>query len=203
MRNYLIIFLVIASLCGMLQCSKEKIKKQASEIERLESNQAVLLSDITIYKTKEGKQAASVQALTLSKVEIEKTCSDMANRIRDMDIEIKRLKEVSETAIKSEYDIKCKFENLVRIRSDPDTLIYDSLKCINSDTPYINIEGCVDQEGIFVGKVTTTDTLLQVVHAVPKKFWFIKYGVKGIRQDIKMSNPNANITYSKYIRIKK
>lgn len=186
----------------MLKCSQEKIKKQSAEIERLESNQDALLSDITTYRTKEGKYAASVQALTLSKSEIEKNCSVLTNRIKDMDIEIKRLKEVSETAIKSEYDIKSKFNDIVRIRNDSDTVIYDSLKCINSVTPYITMEGCIDKGGIFIGKVTTTDTILQVAHVVPKRFWFIKYGVKEIRQDIKMANPDANITYSKYIQIK-
>lgn len=203
MRNYIFMAILIAVLCGLLKFSKAKIKNQKAEIDRLEANQDVLLSDIAIYRTKEGKLAASVQALTLSKSEIEKNCSDLTDKIKDMRLEIKRLKEVRETAIKSEYEIKSKFEDLVKIRNDTDTLIHDSLKCINSVMPYINIEGCVNKEGIFTGKVTTTDTIFQAVHVVPKRFLFIKYGVKAIRQDIKMANPDANITYSRYIQIKK
>ena len=202
MRKYLIIIIVIASLCGMLKCSQNKLKRQKEEIERLEANQKALISDVDYYKTKSSEKVASVQALTLTKKELEENFVKITDQLRNLKIETKRLKSVSETAIQSEHKIKAKLEQIIRENKDSLLQPPDTLHCINFDTPYASIKGCVDKTGTFEGEITTTDTLLQVVHIIPKRFLFIKYGVKGLRQDIKMANPNAAVAYTKYIQLK-
>lgn len=51
--------------------------------------------------------------------------------------------------------------------------------------------------------LSSRDTLIQVVHRVPKYFLCIPYGVKGIRQEIRSTNPHTTIVYSEYIDLKK
>ena len=68
-------FLILIALCGLLMaatfglwayCSNLKAEK-----ERLDGNQTALLEKVEFYQTESGKSAASVQALTLSKSEME------------------------------------------------------------------------------------------------------------------------------------
>jgi hypothetical protein len=49
--------------------------------------------------------------------------------------------------------------------------------------------------------VHSVDTLHQVVHRVPRKFWFIRYGTKAIRQEVWSSNPNTELVYTEYIEL--
>ena len=48
---------------------------------------------------------------------------------------------------------------------------------------------------------TSRDTLFQVVHRVPYRWWIFKWGTKAIRQEIRSSNPHTRLTYAEYIRI--
>lgn len=204
MRKYLILIVAFAFLSGMLKCTQDKIKVQKEEIARLESNQKVLTSNVERYKTESNKNVASVQALVMTKQELEESLSNLTDQLRDMKVETKRLKTLSETALQSEHNINAKLELIIKEKEDSlgFPLQPDSMYCINYATPYICIEGCADKNGRFDGNIITNDTILQVVHVIPKKFLFIKYGVKAIRQDIKMANPDANIVFSKYIQIK-
>ena len=63
-------------------------------------------------------------------------------------------------------------------------------------------------EGILFGDslryaVRTVDTLHQVIHRVPRKFLFIPYGTKAIRQEVWSSNPNTELVYTEYIELPK
>ena len=51
--------------------------------------------------------------------------------------------------------------------------------------------------------VRTIDTLHQVVHRVPRRFLFIPYGTKAIRQEVWSSNPNVELVYTEYIELPK
>ena len=92
-------FLILIALCGLLMaatfglwayCSKLK-----SEKERLDGNQTALLEKVEFYQTESGKSAASVQALTLSKSEVEKHCADLTNTVKELDLKVKRLQAAS------------------------------------------------------------------------------------------------------------
>ena len=48
-------------------------------------------------------------------------------------------------------------------------------------------------------RVQSIDTIIQIVHRVPRKFLFIRYGTKGIRQEIVSANPHTHIVSARYI----
>lgn len=66
---------------------------------------------------------------------------------------------------------------------------------------WVEINGIIRRDSVEC-HVKSVDTLRQVVHRVPRKFLFIKYGTKAIRQEIISSNPHTRIVYSEYIELK-
>ena len=52
-------------------------------------------------------------------------------------------------------------------------------------------------------RVESADTLRQVVHRIPRRFLFIRWGTKALRQEIVPSNPHTRIVYSEYVKIER
>ena len=171
-------FLILIALCGLLMaatfglwayCSKLK-----SEKERLDGNQTALLEKVEFYQTESGKSAASVQALTLSKSEVEKHCADL--------VEV-------QTIVKDSIIYR-------------DTS-YLKVQAIRWKDPWINVDGLIMLDKKLDLRIQSVDTLFQVVHRVPKQWLFFRWGTKAIRQEIVSSNPHTKIVYSEYIELKK
>jgi hypothetical protein len=195
MSKYLISAIAVLALAvGLLYWQLDKTK---AEKNRLSSNQEALLSDIEFYKTEAGNNAASVQKLELSKSELEKYCEDLTKTVKDLNIKVSRIQAASTTVTQSDYQIVTMVKDSIVYRDKPVTL-----QAINFKDPWIDMAGVIDS-GVFSGNISTRDTLVQVIHRVPKKFWFIKYGTKAIRQEIVTKNPHSNIVYTEYIELKK
>ena len=52
-------------------------------------------------------------------------------------------------------------------------------------------------------RIESVDTLRQIVHRVPRRFLFIRFGTKAVRQEIVSSNPHTRIVYAEYVRFVK
>ena len=76
------------------------------------------------------------------------------------------------------------------------------LPAIKWKDPWVNVDGIIKPDSTVDLSIQSVDTLFQVVHRVPKKFLFIRYGTKAIRQEITSSNPHTKIVYSEYIELK-
>lgn len=50
-------------------------------------------------------------------------------------------------------------------------------------------------------EVLSRDTLLQVVHRVPHRWWIFAWGTKAVRQEIRSSNPHTRLHYAEYIEL--
>lgn len=166
------------------------------EKKRLADNQEALLSDVDYYKTESGKNAASVLKLELSKSELENHCQDLTKTIDDLNIKIGRIQSVSTTVTKTEVEIQTVVRDSIVYRDLP-----VNLKVIKWRDPWVTLNGVLDGE-TFSAKIESVDTLSQVVHRIPKKFLFIKWGTKAIRQEVVSSNPHSKIVYTEYIELK-
>lgn len=174
-----------------------QLDKTITEKQRLSNNQEALLSDVDHYKTESGKNAASVQKLELTKSELEKYNVDLKETISDLNLKINRIQAAATTATQSNYKIKTVVKDSIVYRDMP-----VKLQHIDFRDPYIDLTGTIDS-GTFSGDITTRDTLVQIIHRVPKKFLFIKYGTKAIRQEVVSKNPYSKIVYTEYIELKK
>ena len=68
--------------------------------------------------------------------------------------------------------------------------------------PWVKVRGVICRDSIHC-EIHSTDTLTQIVHRVPRRFLFFRWGTKAIRQEITSSNPHTRIVYSEYIRLKR
>lgn len=195
MKRFLLITVVI--LIGIVTVLSYSLKQEKVETKRLTGNQRSLLEDVELYRTKDSLSAASVERLQLTNREFEKYCSDLKNTVSDLNIKVKCLQSVSSSGTETKYDIETVLKDSIVTRDS--TVI---LKCLELHTPYLDVSGCIEKDK-FVGSIFSRDTLDQVVHRVPHRFWFIKWGCKAIRQEIVCRNPNSRIVYSRYIELKK
>ena len=56
---------------------------------------------------------------------------------------------------------------------------------------------------MFHGSITAVDTLDIIVHRIPKRFLFFRFGCKQVRMDIISRNPHTRLTYARYYQLVK
>lgn len=190
-----ILLYIIVALSIMLMLIGNMLEKERKENKRLEQNQESLFSDVKHYKTEAGDWAASVMMLKLSKEEVENHCDYLNKTIKELNLKLKRVQSAATTSTKTDVEIN------VPVR---DSIVYrdriDTIKCIEYIDPWIKLKGCFNDKR-FSGTIHATDTITQIVHRVPKKFLFIKYGTKAIRQEVVSKNPHTKIVFTEYIRL--
>lgn len=175
-------------------------KQEKEERIRLEGNQTALMENVRRYKTKDSLNVVSIQKLTLTKKEFEQYNAELADRVKELGIKVKRLQSVTSTGTTTITPIKGEIKDSL-IYVDREKLVRDTMKCLQYISPYLEIDGCA-YKGEFSGIVVSKDTLDQFIHRVPRQFLFIKFGTKGIRQEIVSRNPHTEIVYSSYIELK-
>lgn len=192
MKKSLLIYAMGATL--LLIAVAIILSRRADEISRLRNNCEALASETKFYKTRLGESAASVMALQLDLDEYREQHERDLKRIRSLGVRLRRVESVAKTATKSEVEFVAPRTDTVILR---DTL---SLFCWND--AWTNIEGMIRGEKVEC-KVESVDTLHQIIHRVPHRFWFLRYGTKAIRQEIVSSNPHTRIVYAEYIELPK
>lgn len=193
MNKYL--FIVILILSDFLALSVKSCRDIRKDRDRLSGNLRTLMSDIEFYRTKDSLSVAEVERLTLTNLEFEKYCGELNKTIQNLNMKVKYLQSVSLSDTETKYIVN----TVVRDSILPGHT--DTLRCISYRDPYLTFSGCSDHDQ-FSGIIESRDTLIQIVHRVPRKFWFIRWGTKAIRQKVLSKNPHTQITYTEYIELK-
>lgn len=184
--------LLIYALCATAVAAWGVLRHK--EVRRLENNQTALSEQVEYYRTRMGEQAVSVQALQLRCDEFREMRQADARRIRDLGIKIRRLESSATASLESKVEVR----TIVR-----DTVIlHDTLRVFHWCDEWVTVDGRIGRDSVTC-EVTSIDTLRQVVHRVPRRFLFIRYGTKAIRQEIISSNPHSRIVYADYIELYK
>lgn len=195
MKKTLIYSLVIAVIAIAVELIA--IGKLSAERDRYKANQTALLADVEHYKTESGKNAASVQKLTLTNAELKKSYDEVCKTAEDLKIKVKRLQSVSSTATQTRVEIKTVVkDSIVYVKGEPANALAFDWK-----DDWTDVEGIIHKDSVSLN-IQSTDTLVQMVHRVPHKFLFFKWGCKAIRQDIVSKNPHTNIVFTEYIELK-
>ena len=196
-KRLLFEIIVIGGLVLSISILWKGYQREHSERNRLESNQSVLMSSLENYRISDSLNAARVDALNLTVSEFKKGFSELEGLLKEMHIKVKRLETVAITGTNTSYYITTPVRDSLVFVPVPDTL-----HAIRYKDAWLSLSGYIKNRE-FVGSIESRDTLVQVVHRVPKRFLFIKYGTKGIRQEIVSKNPHTTINYAKYIELKK
>lgn len=170
------------------------------ERRRLEANQHSLLTKVEYYRTRDSLSAAGVERLTLTNREFRRHAEELERTVEDLQLKVRRLQSASRTAVTTEYAVEAQLRDTVIIR---DTLnLRDTVRLLRFENPWLTLDGILGDD-IFRGRIESRDTLVQVVHRVPRRFWFIRWGTKAVRQEVTTRNPYSRITYTEYIELKR
>lgn len=196
MKRALAVTILLA--CFALFAFWANYREVKRENERLTANQTALLQKAEYYETEAGKAAASAQKLELDYSELSANYGRMCQTADELGVKVKRLQAAATTATKTQVEV------ITQVR---DSIVYrngaiDTVKAIDWEDAWVNVWGDLKGRDLSLN-VVSHDTITQIIHRVPKKFWFIKWGTKAIRQEVVSSNPHTKITYTEYIELKK
>ena len=199
MKHYLTIIIILGGIIWIQSAILCNVREDRN---RLQDNQRTLLDSITYYRTENGKNVASVQRLELSVAEVKAERRDLIEQCRNLNIKIRRLESFSTSRTQTMLDIESIVHDTVIVRRYESFVIHDTLKSFLWKDTWVTIQGLITEDSIRC-HIESVDTLRQAVHRVPRKFLFIRYGTKAIRQEIFSSNPHTRIVYTEYVELKK
>lgn len=177
-----------------------RYRSARKECERLAANQRTLLSDVDFYRTRDSLSAAGVERLTLTNREFRRYAGELERTVEDLQLKVRRLQAASRTAVSTAYPVEVRLRDTMIMR---DTVaVEDTLRRLHYVSPWLTLDGLIS-DTVFRGRIESRDTLVQVVHRVPRRFWFIRWGTKAIRQEVTTRNPYSRITYTEYIELKR
>ena len=185
-----LVTLICVVVCGGV------ISHLVSENRRLRSNEHALVEGVTYYRTENGRSAASVEALELELCEFREQHRRDAEEIASLGIRLRRAESYAKSVAVTTIVDSVVVRDTVVLR---DTVIMPAYHFASGDT-WSRVEGILFGDSLrYV--VRTIDTLHQVVHRVPRRFLFIPFGTKAIRQEVWSSNPNTELVYTEYIEL--
>ena len=179
--------LLLLSLAGVL-------RRYRTETHRLEQNQRALLSQVERYRTRAGEAAASAEVLQLRCREFERLRAGDAERIRQLGIRLRRVEAAATLATATEIDVQVPLHDTIVQRDfaavcDSGRLAaavrFDTVRSFRWRDPWVTVEGHIRGDSADC-RVESVDTLRQVIHRVPRRFLFIRFGTKAVRQEIEV-----------------
>mgnify|MGYP006962023605 FL=1 len=206
--TYILIGIIVA-LLGSLSVSVHLYNKMKADRDRLEENQNILLHNgkVEITQTATGNSHLSAPAVTLTATEFKKSGDTLAKVAKQVGIKASRISLASSAGTTMSANIVAPIikQPIVALPTLHDTItqyIPDTLKCFSWRDPWLSLSGCVS-DSLFQGTITATDTLDIMVHRVPKRFLFFRYGCKQVKMDIISRNPHTQLTYGKFYQFAK
>lgn len=197
-------WLLLVLLSGLLYWSISLGRKKSKEIDRLSNNQEALLTDLQIVKDKYGKEVARVQALELSKNEFEKLFKEQTEIVEGLRLKIKRLESYIQTSVETKDSITVDVQPPIIVRDTSSVVrpfeFSDGWMALKGN---LTIDGdkAIDPAKIQMS-YSVTDTLDVMVYREPKKFLFIRYGIKRLDCYIYPRNPHSKVVMGSCVLMK-
>ena len=192
--------LLLAMLSAWLAKS---LYESGVENKRLHSNQEALMGEVKLYETEAGKSAASVLRLQLNYDELERNYQGVCKEAKSLGLKVKLLQAVAQTGTNTEIKVQTILRDSIIYVPKNNLVSVDTIKWFTwKDPPWVKVNGIIDSGKVDLD-IQSIDTLLQIVHRVPKRFLFFRWGTKAIRQEIVSKNPHTKLVYSEYIELKK
>lgn len=196
MVRAVLIIIVIAAFIVLW----EMYRSSRRECTRLKDNQRTLFTDVEIYRTRDSLSAAGVERLTLTNREFKRYASRLEKTVKTLDLKVRRLQSVAQVAVSTLYPVTARLWDSVVSPDLPE--IPETVRRLYYRDRWLTIDGTV-RGSEFLGTIESRDTLVQVIHRVPRRFWFVRWGTKAVRQEVTTRNPYSRITYTEYIELKR
>ena len=207
MKRLLIIAIVVLNCLMLIQAAL--LRAERAERRRIQTNNEVLTDSVEFYRASE----------------MERYNAQLAAQVRELRIKVRRLEAAAMTATRTEVQITAPLEPAgpqpsawekygagVRRAADSVKAALDrkfpglpsvpEAKVFRWSDRHVSVDGIIRADSVSC-QVVSIDTLQQIVHRVPRRFLFIRWGTKAIRQEVVSSNPHTRITYTEYIEFNK
>ena len=191
MKKYLLLYAVAVTALFAFT-----YRRYHAENRRLVQNQSALAADVAHYRTRAGQEAVSAQVLRLRCGEFETLRAADAEEIRRLGLKIRRLEAAAKAVTATEAAIRTPLRDSVVIR------LRDSVRLFRWSDAWVPVEGRIGRDSAEC-RIRSVDTLRQVVHRIPRRFLFIRWGTKALRQEIVSANPHTRIVHAEYVKIER
>lgn len=182
-------FSILCLLIVFLLRHNAKLREENGILNR---NVSVLTTQNVAYRTESGKSAMKAEELNLTLRQYRNTIQGKDNTIKELKQSIKDLKSHTSVQTSTETHFSTPVRDSVVLR---DSLVIDTMKCVNMRSKWLDLSGCIDSNGTFAGTTVTRDSLeiLNIEHR--KRFlWFRLKKVKYREFIVTSKNPYAEIT---------
>ncbi len=194
MKKALIITSAIALI--LLVGSGWIILRQCDTNRRLAENNRTLSERLTHTTALVNSQRLSIGRLRMTIGELEELRPDYARRIEHLGVGLRNTRTLSLTATHTLLD------TLLPPPPSPERLSDSITTPIRWNDAWVSLTLTPNPEGTHLHFISH-DTLTQVVHRIPHKWWIFRWGTKALRQEIRSSNPHTRLVFSEYIEIEK
>lgn len=182
-------FSILCLLIVFLLRYNAKLREENGILNR---NVSVLTTQNVAYRTESGKSAMKAEELNLTLRQYRNTLQGKDSTIKDLKQSIKDLKSNTSIQTSTESEFSGSLRDSIIIR---DSLVIDTMKCVNMRSKWLDISGCIDSNGTFAGTTVSRDSLeiLNIEHR--KRFlWFRLKKVKYREFIVTSKNPYTEIT---------
>ena len=162
-------------------------------------NQKALIEEAKYYNVNDEYYAASTRQITLEADEVKSYLSDVSKRLDQLDIKLSRVKNISQTGSEMNVEMRAVVKDSV-ITERGNTIVKDTVKAFRWSDSWADVSGYITKDTASIW-LQSRDTLTTVVHRIPKKFLFFRWGTKAIEQLVYSRNPHNRITYDRYVQL--
>lgn len=205
-RLQVITAVLMVVFAGLALVAFRAYSDMKADRDRLKENQSFLLhnGEVEIKQTNTGCSQASVPALTLRPSEFRRSGDTLLRTTKAAGIKASRISEAATAATTTHVDFDARVFRTVVHDTLRDTVLCPAspLPALSWNDPWVSLSGTI-ADSIFHGSLTSNDTLDIIVHRVPKRFLFFRFGCKQVRMDIISRNPHTRLTYARYYQLVK
>lgn len=215
LRLLLLVLVPLFVVMGLRELSQMR-----EENERLDQIQDVLLhnGEVEIGRTSDGKATASSSALQLRASDL-KRIPDSLLAVNQQKLKIKnsRLMAAASASTATMVDVETPILNsfittpsaplpladsTIDVRVSPLSHGDLSVQRVSWSDPWIRIHGTIERD-TFKAHIEVRDTLQMIVHRVPRRFLFFRWGTKAVRMEVVSQNPHTQLQYPRLIMVRK
>lgn len=172
------------------------ILRQRSENRRLADNNRTLTERLAHTTALANSQRLSIGRLRMTAGELEELRPTHALRIEQLGINLRNARALTLTATHTLLD------TLLPPPPSPERLSDSITTPIRWNDAWVSLTLTPNPDGTHLHFISH-DTITQVVHRIPYKWWIFRWGTKALRQEIRSSNPHTKLVFSEYIEIEK
>lgn len=210
-RLQVITAVLMVVFAGLALVAFRAYSDMKADRDRLKENQNILLHNgkVDIKRTNTGLSQASVTALTLRSSEFRQSGDTLLQVAKSAGIKTSRISEAATASTTTSVEFKTRiFQTIVHdtvrdiVARSLTTFLPSRQLQLSWNDPWVSLSGTIT-DSMFHGSITAVDTLDIIVHRIPKRFLFFRFGCKQVRMDIISRNPHTRLTYARYYQLVK